>query len=83
MCDGDNYVITVMIRLINTMKQDKMVAIWQTSLSNAFSLIKMFVPPVQIDNKPSLVKIKAWHPVGDNPLAKPMMAYIHHSTSMS
>ena len=81
--DGDNYVITVMICLINTLKQDKPAAIWQTALSNVFSLIKMFVRLVQIDNKPSLVKIKACHPVGDKLLSKPIMVYIHHSTLMS
>ena len=64
--------------------RDKMDAISQTTLSNAFSfmnenvwiLIKIslkFVPQGPINNFPALVQIMAWRRPGDKPLSEPMM----------
>ena len=62
---------------------DKMVAIFQTTFSYAFSWMKMyefrlrfhwsFVPKVPINNIPALVLIMAWLWLGDKPLSEPMM----------
>ena len=57
---------------------DKMAAILQTTLSNAFSWISIkislkFVPKGPINNIPALVKIMAWRRPGDKPLSEPMM----------
>ena len=62
---------------------DKMAAILQTTLSNAFCLnenvrilIKIslkFVPKGPIDNTPALVQIMAWRRPGDKPLSEAMM----------
>ena len=63
--------------------RDKMAAISQTTLSNAFSWMKMyelrlrirwsFFPNVRISNIPAFVQIMAWHRPGDKPLSEPMM----------
>ena len=62
--------------------QDKMAAVSQTTLSNAFSWMKMrisikislkFVPKGPINNNPSLVQVMAWRRSGDKPLSEPMM----------
>ena len=65
--------------------RDKMAAVSQTTLSNAFSWMKMlefrisikislkFVPKGPINNIPSLVQIMAWRRSGDKPLSEPMM----------
>ena len=71
----------------------------ETSLSNAFSWMKIwislnislkFVPEGQIKNIPALVQIMAWRRLGDKPLSEPMTvdskftdAYMRHSASMS
>ena len=72
---------------------DKMAAISQTILSDAFFvnekfyiLIKIplkFVPKCPIDNNPALVQIMAWCRKGDKPLSAPMLttfadAYMQH-----
>ena len=62
--------------------RDKMAAVSQTTLSNAFSWMKMlefrlrfkFVPKGPINNIPALVQIMAWRRSGDKPLSEPMMA---------
>ena len=75
---------------------DKMATISQTTLSNAFSSLKMlrvlikiwlkFVPKGPINNIPALVKIMAWRRPGDKPLSEPMMIRLltamRHSASM-
>ena len=63
--------------------RDKMAAISQTTLSNAFSWKKIFrisikvslkfVPKGPINNFPALVEIMAWHQPGDKPLSETMM----------
>ena len=63
--------------------RDKMAAVSQTTLSNAFflnenvrRLIKIslkFVPKGPINNNPALVEIMAWRRPGDKPLSEPMM----------
>ena len=56
-----------------------MAAISQTTLSNAFSWIKMteislkFVPKRPINNIPALVQMMAWYQQGDKPLSELMM----------
>ena len=47
-----------------------------------------FVPKGPIDNPPALVKIMAWHWIGDKPLSEPMLtrltdAYMQHYEEMS
>ena len=46
-----------------------------------------FVPRGLINNIPPLVQIVAWHQPGNKPLYEPIMvsllAYMHHSASMS
>ena len=42
-----------------------------------------FVPRSQINNKPALVQVMAWHQIGDMPLSEPMLtrltdAYMRH-----
>ena len=62
--------------------RDKMATVWQTTLSNAFSRMKMydfrlrfhFVPKGPISNFPTLVQIMAWRRLGDKPLSEPMFA---------
>ena len=60
--------------------RDKMDAIWQTTLSNPFSWMKIFefplkkfVPKVPINSIPLLFQIMAWRRPGDKPLSEPMM----------
>ena len=53
--------------------RDKMAAVSQTTLSKAFSWMKMFVPKGPINNSPALVQIMAWRQSGDKPLSEPMM----------
>ena len=61
--------------------RDKMAAISQTTLSNAFSWMKIFsikislkfVPKGPINNIPTLVQIMTWRRPGDKPLSEPMM----------
>ena len=55
--------------------RDKMAAVSQTTLSNAFSWMKMleFRLRFQINNYPALVQIMAWRRSGDKPLSEPMM----------
>ena len=63
--------------------KDKMAAISQITLSNAFSQMKMlgfwlkfllkFVPKVPISNIPALVQIMAWRQSGNKPLSEPMI----------
>ena len=63
--------------------RDKMAAVSQTTLSNAFFFngnarisIKIslkFVPKVPINNIPVLVQIMAWRRSGDKPLSEPIM----------
>ena len=64
--------------------RDNMAAVSQTTLSNAFSWMKMlllisikislkFVPKGPINDNPSLVQIMAWCRSGDKPLSEPMM----------
>ena len=64
--------------------RDKMAAVSQTTLSNAFSFLNenvrisikislKFVPKGPINNNPSLVQIMAWRRLGDKPLSEPMM----------
>ena len=58
--------------------RDKMAAVSQTTLSNAFSWMKMLefrlrFPKGPINNIPALVQIMAWRRSGDKPLFEPMM----------
>ena len=63
--------------------RDKMAAFSQTTLSNAFSWMKIlefrlkihwsFVPKRLINNIPALVLIMAWRRPGDKPLSEPML----------
>ena len=63
--------------------RDKMAAIFQTTVSNAFSWMKTFVlwfnfhfkfvPKDPFINKTALVKVMAWRRSGDKPLLKPML----------
>ena len=60
-----------------------MVAIFQTTFSNAFSWMEMYkfsikislksVPEGPINNIPVLVQLMAWRRPGDKPLSEPMM----------
>ena len=55
---------------------DRMDAIFQTTISNAFSWMKIslkFVPKVPINNIAALIQIMALHRPGDKPLSEPMM----------
>ena len=78
--------------------RDNMVAIFQTTFSNAFAWMKMyqfrwrfpalkFVPKVQFNNIPALLQIMAWRQPGDKPLSEPMvvslLTHMRHSASMS
>ena len=49
-----------------------MVAIFQTTFSNTFSCMKLYVG--QINRIPAVVQIMAWHRLGDKPLSELMMA---------
>ena len=62
--------------------RDKMAAFSQTTLSNAFSWMKIlefrlkihwFIPKGLINNIPALVLIMAWRRPGDKPLSEPML----------
>ena len=60
--------------------RDKMAAVSQTTLSNAFSWMRIsikislkFIPKGPINNIPALVQIMAWRRPGDKPLSEPMM----------
>ena len=63
--------------------RDKMDAISQTTLSNAFfvnenvrifiEISLKFVPKGPVNNIPALVQIMAWRRPGDKPLSEPMM----------
>ena len=59
--------------------RDKMAAIFQTTVWNGFSWMKMhefrlkFVPNGPINNIPSLVQIMAWRRPGDKPLSEPVL----------
>ena len=66
------------IFLLTHWGRDKMAAISQTTLSNAFSWMKMyefrltFHWSLFLNNIPILVQIMAWRRSGDKPLSKPM-----------
>ena len=75
---------------------DKMGAMFQTTMSNAFSYMKMYKFWLRfhwilfpMKNFPALVQMMAWHWPGDKPLSEPMMVskftdgYMHHSASKS
>ena len=74
---------------------NQMSAIWQTEISNAFSLMKCiliqmakFVLKDSINNIPALVEMMAWYRSGNKPLYEPMTvqftdAYMRHSTWMN
>ena len=63
--------------------RDKMAAIFQTTFSNTFSLMKMYEFRLKfhwsmftkgpINNIPALVQIMAWRRSGDKPSSEPMM----------
>ena len=59
--------------------RDKIAAIFQSTVSNGFSWMKMyefrlkFVPKGPINNIPALVQIMAWRRPGAKPLSEPMM----------
>ena len=74
--------------------RDKMVAIYQTSFSNAFSWKNIFgfrlrfhwhfLPQGTISDIPELVQIMAWRRPGEKPLFEPMMVILlRHSSPMS
>ena len=76
--------------------RDKMAVISQTTFSNTFSWMKMyvlqflwsFVPKRPINNIPELFQIMAWRRIGDKPLYEPMLtqftdAYMRHQGEMS
>ena len=73
----------VMYNAITHWGWDKMAAIFQTTVSNGFSWMKMyefrievslkFVPKGPINNIQSLVQIMAWCRPGDKPLSEPML----------
>ena len=66
----------------------KMAAVSQTTLSNAFSWMKMLEfrlrfhwsepkgPKGPINNNPALFQVMAWRRPGDKPLCEPMMVYL-------
>ena len=66
---------------LKLLRPRKMAAISQTTFSNAFSLMKIymiqislnFVPKGPINNISALVQVMAWHRLGDKPLAEPIM----------
>ena len=74
--------LTCMCSNLTHSRRDKMATILQTTVSNAFSWMKMyafrlmslkFVPKGPIDNITALVQIMAWRRLGDKPLSEPMM----------
>ena len=102
--NGASFVVCYIHSNLRTLNQqmelfwgrDKMAAITQTTLSNAFSWMKMLefrlkfqlVPKGPLNNIAALVHIMAWRRPGDKPLSEPMMtlfndAYMRHSASMS
>ena len=65
-----------------------MAAILQTTISNAFSWMKIFEFKGTINNTSALIRIMAWHRIGDKSLSEPMVAYfsdayIRQSASLS
>ena len=73
MCLDDGLLWTLLCTLTHW-GRDKMAAISQTRLSNAFSstkLLEMFFK-VPINNIPALVQIMAWRRSGDKPFSEPM-----------
>ena len=68
--------------VVNTLRPNKMDAVFQTTFSNAFSWIKIslkIVPKGPINNIPTLVQIMAWHKPGDKPLSEPMVvSFLRH-----
>ena len=77
--------------------RDKMVAIFQTTFSNAFCLMKMYefrlrfywnvVPMGPVINIPALLQRMAWRLIGDKPLSEPKVtqfndAYMRHPATM-
>ena len=53
----------------------------------SIKISRKFVPKGQIDNNPALIKIMAWHRIGDKPLSEPMLtrftdAYMRHYGEM-
>ena len=69
-------------RVINSFPPEKMSVISQTTVSNAFSLMRnlyliqvsiKFAPKGPVDNTPVLVQVMAWRPKRDKPLSKPMV----------
>ena len=76
---------------LTNLSLDKMAAISQTTISNAFLWMESivihnslkFVPYGPIDNRSALVQVMAWHRTGDKPLPEPMLTqftdeYIRH-----
>ena len=69
---------------VDTLKQRQNGRHFQTTISNAFSWMKIyvfwislkFVPTGPINNIPSSVQVMAWRRPGDNPLSEPMMDYL-------
>ena len=53
--------------------RDKMAAVFQTTLSNAFSWMKMLYFWLNFTGFPALIQIMAWRRSGDKPLSEPMM----------
>ena len=78
-----HYIFKYVIYVNTQWGWDKMAAISQTTLPNAFSWMKMFeyrlrfhrsfVYQCPIDNIPALVKIMAWYRSGDKPLSESIM----------
>ena len=63
-------------------------AIWQMTISNAFSWMKIFEFKGTINNTSALIRIMAWRRIGDKSLSEPMVAYfsdayIRQSASLS
>ena len=63
------------IALLTHWGRNKMAAIFQTTLSSAFSWMKIFKFRLRFhwSNIPALVQIMAWRRSGDKPLSEPMM----------
>ena len=84
----DNYLIFQGPMSLPHWGRDKMDAISQTTLSNAFSWLKMldvrisinislkYVPRGLINNIPALIQIMAWRRPGDKPLSEPMVVIL-------
>ena len=73
----------IVITVLTYWGRDKMTAIFQTTVSNAFSCMKIywfwlkislnFIPKGPINDIPALVQIMAWRRPGDKPLSEPMV----------